>query len=486
MRISSSLSKALLAGTLLLALLPALRAQMKSGETMKNYAEVFGVKLLQPSYPYDISLIASDPPGNVLAPGQQPTFSFLIRNNQSQPLEVDGKIDVMAYGTRGIPGNIWLPEIFKMEDLPPIPITVKVPAKGTQTVKVKPQLPEKLGAYALIADFGAAGRRFATTCVRTFAPSPEKIQYPKLSLDDSVGVEVLKGLGVQAIRMQCSYVPTGDPRHSKEMKRLTEELKACEENHITVLLMFMSGPTDQPLGRGRPHLSDDGIMLSTKEDLVWPPQQDKDFQKFVTQVCETFGWPKGPVTAVSLWNEPWEGMSISGWGSDLPRFREIYTAMAQGVEAARKTGVEVLLGGADSSSNTLDKLFPDGKDTFLKWLDVCTIHYQGMSAPVLYRNWLNRDSPNGRVKIWDTESTPSVSKEKTKEIGMFHIERLIKAEKLNASWKDSKYNNSEKKKFGDKTEWVVTFDNEKGVKGKKLYIFLKLSGEFVAANFTGK
>ena len=44
----------------------------------------------------------------------------------------------------------------------------------------------------------------------------------------------------------------------------------------------------------------------------------------------------------------------------------------------------------------------------------------------------------------------------------------------------------ELKIFGKKTEWVVTFDNEKGVKGKKLYIFLKLSGEFVAANFTGK
>lgn len=85
-----------------------------------------------------------------------------------------------------------------------------------------------------------------------------------------------------------------------------------------------------------------------------------------------------------------------------------------------------------------------------------------------------------------SHGAPAVSKEKTKEIGMYHIERLIKAEKLNASWKDPKYNNSEKKKFGDKTEWVVTFDNEKGVKGKKLYIFLKLSGEFVAANFTGK
>ena len=79
-----------------------------------------------------------------------------------------------------------------------------------------------------------------------------------------------------------------------------------------------------------------------------------------------------------------------------------------------------------------------------------------------------------------------ISKKKTIEIGEHHIERLIKAGKLDSSWEDAKFENSEKKKFDNKTEWVVTFNNAKGVKGKKLYIFLKLSGEFIAANFTGK
>lgn len=79
-----------------------------------------------------------------------------------------------------------------------------------------------------------------------------------------------------------------------------------------------------------------------------------------------------------------------------------------------------------------------------------------------------------------------ISKEKTGELGRFHVDRLVKAGKLDKSWKQSTLDKSEKKKFGKKTEWVVTFNNEKGVKGKKLYIFLKLSGDFVAANFTGK
>lgn len=83
-------------------------------------------------------------------------------------------------------------------------------------------------------------------------------------------------------------------------------------------------------------------------------------------------------------------------------------------------------------------------------------------------------------------SKKAVSKEQTKELGKKEIARLVKKGKLDASWIHGTFANSEKKKFGKKTEWVVTYDNQKGVKGKKLYLFLSLSGKFVAANFTGK
>lgn len=85
-----------------------------------------------------------------------------------------------------------------------------------------------------------------------------------------------------------------------------------------------------------------------------------------------------------------------------------------------------------------------------------------------------------------SHGAPAISKEKAMEVGKYHMERLTKAGKIDASWKDAKYDTSVKKTFGHNTEWVVTFNNDKGVKGKKLYIFLKESGEFVAANFTGK
>ena len=119
-----------------------------------------------------------------------------------------------------------------------------------------------------------------------------------------------------------------------------------------------------------------------------------------------YGWPKGPVNAVELWNEPWEGVSISGWGADIPRFRELYKVMAQAViEARKEAGVKVLIGGACSSANTRDKLFCDGTDTFLPWLDFVSIHYQPLAAdPVLEPKWMNRKGEYGPVRVWDTES----------------------------------------------------------------------------------
>lgn len=85
-----------------------------------------------------------------------------------------------------------------------------------------------------------------------------------------------------------------------------------------------------------------------------------------------------------------------------------------------------------------------------------------------------------------SHAKPAIAKEKTEEVGRSHIQRLIKAGKLDASWTDSRLESAEQKEFGKKKEWVLLFVNEKDVKNQKLYIFLKLSGDFIAANFTGK
>ena len=84
-------------------------------------------------------------------------------------------------------------------------------------------------------------------------------------------------------------------------------------------------------------------MKNTKTDMTWIPSYDPDFKKMVKRVLERYGWPRGTVIGVKFMNEPWDGMSISGWGADNLRFREIYKAMAEAtIEARKEYGVEVL------------------------------------------------------------------------------------------------------------------------------------------------
>ena len=192
--------------------------------------------------------------------------------------------------------------------------------------------------------------------------------------------------------------------YQSEMRRMDAEMKKYKDNNITVLLMFGEGQSLTPLGTQRSFLDENGIYKRTKQDYAWLPTLDEDFKKYVKELCIKHGWPNGPVTAVSLWNEPWEGISISGWQADMLRYREIYKAMAEGVMEARKQGVDVLIGGCDSNSNAWDKLFSDGTMDMLPIFDFLSIHYQGMESPVLYPEWNNRKDHKGRVLIWDTES----------------------------------------------------------------------------------
>ncbi len=392
----------LLMTVLLVALLPA-KAQMVTGSGMKGFDAVFGVKTGERSYPYSVQLARCSVPGNILIPGEQGTFTFQLVSHMDQPLETKGRLDVIPYGARGIPGDIWQSQVVRLGETIRVPFDVKLAPNGYQNVTVKPFIPERKGGYALVVDLGAQGRQFITSLVRTFAPNPKRLQYPKFSLDH-LPDPVLRRLGVQAIREGVEWWLPGDPDGPRRLADLDRQMKTLQENNITVMLMVGASPVPQPLGRPRPHLTADGVMTSSKSDMAWLPQYDGEFRKWVARIAARYGWPKGPLTAFNLWNEPWEGLSISGWGADALRYRESFAAMARGVEDARKTGVDLLLAGADSSSNTMDKFFSDGKMTFLPWLDAVTIHYQGMASPAVYKPWRNRKSPHGRVKVWDTES----------------------------------------------------------------------------------
>ena len=393
----------LLSFSLLAALTAPVTAQVVTGAAMVGYRQTLGTT---PGGKFAAHLTESSIPGNILWPGDEPQFSFQLTNQGDAPIQGRFNVRVIAYGTRGAPGDVWTPHMFKVRDVQSLPINVDIGPHGYQDMAVSPAIPGRFGAYALVVDGGSAGKEFLTTCVRTFKTAPRQIEYPHFCLDN-LPLPVLQRLGVHAIRWGIGYKPTTDPDFAQWYADRGRELKAYHNAGVTVLLMAgggdFFGPT-QPLGRPRPWLSDAGVMLDTKFDLAWLPAYDNDFQKFCFQFANDYGWPRGPITAFSLWNEPWEGISISGWGADMIRYRDIYTHMWNGVNQARHLGAEVLVGGTDSSSNAQDKLFPDNSNHFGPMFDFLSIHYQGLSSTANYKQWINRKGYGGRVKVWDTES----------------------------------------------------------------------------------
>ena len=375
-----------------------LHAQMKEPYEWIGYENVMGVKNGLRHYDYDIKTIYSSAPANVFWPGEKVKFTFQLISNTEDFIDVNASIYVIHYGARGVPNDIWLPEMYKIEELQTISTPVKISPNGYIDMEILPEIPDIFGGYAIVFDLGKYGRRLATSFVRSMKPSPVKMQYPKQSLDD-LGVDFLSRIGVQAIRYGASYCPTTMSNYQNEMRRMDAEMKRYKDNNITVLLMFGEGQSQTPLGTQRSFLDENGVYKRTKQDYSWLPSLDEDFKKYVKELCLKHGWPNGPVTAVSLWNEPWEGISISGWQADMLRYREIYKAMAEGVMEARKEGVDVLIGGCDSNSNAWDKLFSDGTMDMLPFFDFLSIHYQGMESPVLYPEWNNRKDHKGRVLI---------------------------------------------------------------------------------------
>jgi hypothetical protein len=380
-------------------------AQMVTGEHMEDFGKVFSLEGAQPR-DWAAYEVACSVPANVLWPGEEATFTFRVENKGDEPIQRPAQIHVVHYGTRGRPGDVWKPQVFKIADLETVGVDVNAPTKGAGVIRVTPGIPETFGAYGLVLDLGDRGKAFIATCVRVPGADPGRVQFPTYALDlpwpHEMSIEVFrlfKRLGVKGARTEGGYGTIQNAHVDWAM-----------ENDLTLMLTVGCGNTPQehqPLGRGRPWLNeDDSMKQGVKEDLAWLPSFDDEFERYLKGVLVQYGWPKGPINAVELWNEPWEGVSISGWGADCPRFREIYLHMAQAVLDARKEGgVKILIGGACSSSNTRDKLFCDGTDTFLPILDFVSIHYQPLAAdPALEPGWMNRKSEYGPVRVWDTES----------------------------------------------------------------------------------
>jgi len=175
-----------------LFLIQELHAQMKDAPDWKNYESVLNLKNNQHHYDFDVFCIRSSAPANVFWPGEKAKLTFQLINNTNEAISVDAKVELIQYAAKGIPNDIWLPEMIKVADIQTIPVKVNISANGFADLNLEPEVPETFGGYVLIFDLGKYGRRLATSLVRTFKANPSAIQYPKQALDD-IGADFLCG-----------------------------------------------------------------------------------------------------------------------------------------------------------------------------------------------------------------------------------------------------------------------------------------------------
>lgn len=105
----------------------------------------------------------------------------------------------------------------------------------------------------------------------------------------------------------------------------------------------------------------------------------------------------------------------------------------------------------------------------------CSLLMMGTANPASAHPGHKHEKPRPEI---DEQAATARAKE---EVG-----RLIEKKKIDASWSDAGLKSIEKKPFKKSWEWLAIFENQAAPKDKLLYVFLKPSGEFVAANFTGK
>lgn len=87
-----------------------------------------------------------------------------------------------------------------------------------------------------------------------------------------------------------------------------------------------------------------------------------------------------------------------------------------------------------------------------------------------------------------SHSHAPVNQETAKTNATKIVATLVKKEKLAKSWASVTASSAETKVVKDNSEWVVIFLNDKIADSakQKLYIFLTMDGEYIAANHTGK
>lgn len=93
----------------------------------------------------------------------------------------------------------------------------------------------------------------------------------------------------------------------------------------------------------------------------------------------------------------------------------------------------------------------------------------------------------GWYRAWPWPDRALIAADKAVDLASKKIQKMVDMGKIDATWVDAKSNSVKQASYSQGPEWVVTFKNDKLAEPSKqiLYLFYSLSGQYIAANYTG-
>ena len=331
--------------------------------------------------------VRASQPGNVFYPGEPVDLAIKVTRGKerlkSVTLEV---IEIATRQNRYLKGHSVMTPPPAVESLGArsktnVPVKIADRPGATTQLEVKDlAVPQRYGTYAVTVAPNGERPQFLCTLLRAHKPKPGfDIDAPvfgegQFLTHDSqkpehVGLraQTLARLGIKGVRIELGW---SEPRPGQyDWRRFDGLMNALAEAKIKALVTMGGHPYwTMPLGQPTP------ACIPQKPDHSCMPRHYAAFGRWIRAFCERY-WHggSGALWAIEHWNEPWEGISISGWESDSNHYRAL---MKQIAKNARAVDPRIKTAAACSIMNTEDKfLSGENREELAKLVDLFTDHY---------------------------------------------------------------------------------------------------------------
>ncbi|HUT36254.1 MAG TPA: hypothetical protein VNE39_22390 [Planctomycetota bacterium] len=361
--------------------------------------------------------VRSSQPGNVFYPGDSVDLTIKVTRGKealrSVALEI---IEIAARQNKYLKGWSVMSEPVAIENLGSrgkldVPVTIEDKEGTTAEVEARNvPVPARYGTYAVTIAPNGENPQFLCTLLRAHKPKEGfDVDAPvfgegQFLTHDSQKPEHIRAraltlarLGIKGVRIELGWAE-GKPG-TYDWGRFDPLMNGLAEAKIKALVTMGGHPYwTEPFGQPTP------ACIPQKPDHSCMPKHYEAFGKWIYAFCERY-WKggNGALWAIEHWNEPWEGISISGWESDSNHYRAL---MKQIADNARKVDRRIKTAAACSIMNTEDKfLSGEDRNELAKLVDLFTDHYvppRTSYGPMVAKHW-GKESTDTETWIAATE-----------------------------------------------------------------------------------